>query len=293
MLASSRDIEYFLEAASTLNFCRAAERLGISQPSLSLAIQRVEKSLGAKVFLRAKTGVSITKAGEQLLIHSKKLLQSWEDVRHKAMAAETEPKGTCTIGMHAAVSLYTSGNFIPGLLAAYPKLNIKLVHDLSRKIVEQIVTANIDIGLVINPIKHPDLIINKLCTDVVTLWNSNSPNKHNQDITNGHAVLICDPELSQSQHILKHMKKANIRYDRVISTNNLELIAELTIKGAGISILPTRLAKFISPTKLQKIEKAPIYKDELCLVYRVESKNIKTIQVVKDQIKNLFSIDEE
>jgi len=290
MFSSSKDITYFLEVVNTMNFSRAAERLGIAQPSLSLAIQRVEKSLGTKVFLRSKTGVSITKAGEQLLIHSKKLLQAWEDLRNKAIAAEAEPQGTCTIGMHAAVSLYTSGNFIPELLATYPKLNIKLVHDLSRKIVEQIISANIDIGLVINPIKHPDLIIKKLCTDVVTLWNSNTPNKYNQDITSGNAVLICDPELSQSQHILKHMKKSNIRFNRIISTNNLELIAELTIKGAGIGILPSRLAKFISPTKLQKIEKAPSYTDELCLVYRLESKNIKTTQVIKDQVKKIFSI---
>lgn len=290
MFSSPKDITYFLEVVNTLNFSRAAERLGISQPSLSLAIQRVEKSLGTKVFLRSKTGVSITKAGEQLLIHSKKLLQTWDDLRNNAIAAETEPQGTCIIGMHATVSLYTSGNFIPELLANYPKLHIKLIHDLSRKIVEQIVSANIDIGLVINPIKHPDLIINKLCTDVITLWNSNTPNKHNQDITNGNAVLICDPELSQSQYILKHMKKSNIRYNRIISTNNLELIAELTIKGAGIGILPSRLAKFMCATKLQKIENAPSYTDDLCLAYRLESKNIKTTQVVKDQVKKLFSI---
>lgn len=54
MVPSPDDLKYFLEAASALNFSRASERLGISQPSLSLAIRRVEESLGETIFLRSK-----------------------------------------------------------------------------------------------------------------------------------------------------------------------------------------------------------------------------------------------
>ncbi|MBP9778220.1 MAG: LysR family transcriptional regulator [Rickettsiaceae bacterium] len=290
MISSPNDIGYFIEVAQTLNLTRAAERLGIAQPSLTLAIQRLEKSLGVKILSRAKTGVALTKAGEQLLIYAKNLIQSWDDLKYKAIAAETEVQGTFTLGMHSSVALYSSGKFLPALIQKHPKLTIKLKHDLSRKICEQIISAQIDIGIVINPIKHPDLIITKLCTDVVTVWNNLKPNDYTQNITNGNAVLLCDPELAQSQNILKQIKASSIKFDRIISSNNLELIAELIIKGAGIGILPSRVANFISKTKLEKINKAPTYVDEVCLVQRFETKNIKSLQVIKEQVKKSFNI---
>lgn len=289
MIISPTEILYFIEVANTNNLTRAAERLGIAQPSLSLAIQRIESSLGTKILSRSKTGVSLTKAGAQLLIYSKNLLQSWEELKYKTIAAESEVQGAFTLGMHPSVALYTSGGFIPKILEQNPKLIIQFKHDLSRKISEQIISAQIDIGIVINPIQHPDLIITKLCTDIVTVWNSSNPNKINQDITTGKAVLICDPELAQSQDILKQIKKAKIQFDRIIPTNNLELIAELVKNGAGIGILPTRVANFSSNTKLKKIDDAPEYLDELCLIHRFETKNIKSVQVIKDHIKGFFN----
>jgi len=53
MIPSPADLGYFMEVASTLNVSRAAERLGISQPSLSLAIRRMEEALGAPLLVRS------------------------------------------------------------------------------------------------------------------------------------------------------------------------------------------------------------------------------------------------
>ena len=76
MTISPSDLTYFIEVAHTKNLSRAAERLGITQPSLTLAIQRIEHSLGTDVLIRSKKGVVLTKAGRSLLIHSKTLMSS-------------------------------------------------------------------------------------------------------------------------------------------------------------------------------------------------------------------------
>jgi len=60
MLPSAAELEYFLEVANTLNLSRASERLGLSQPSLSLAIKRLELSIGTQLFIRHKQGVTLT-----------------------------------------------------------------------------------------------------------------------------------------------------------------------------------------------------------------------------------------
>ena len=64
MVPSAAELEYFLEVSSTLNLSRASERLGISQPSLSLAIKRLEQSVGTELFIRHKHGVTLTQAAD-------------------------------------------------------------------------------------------------------------------------------------------------------------------------------------------------------------------------------------
>jgi len=288
MSLSSNDISYFIEVASTLNLSRAAERLGISQPALSLAINRLEHSLGIQVLIRSKTGVSLTVGGKKFLVHAKNLLQEWESIKFKTRDAEQQVQGCFNIGMHSSVALYTAGSFIPQLLQTYPDLNLELKHDLSRKICEEIICGRIDLGIVVNPIKHPDLIINKLCTDIVTVWISEDFNNNTQNINNGNAVFICDPDLIQAQSILQKIKKSGIKISRILTTNSLELIAELTAKGAGIGLLPTRVANFLFKDKLIPIVDAPVYIDEICLLHRVELKNIQAIKTIKDHIKKIF-----
>ena len=77
-MLSQAELKYFLEVANTKNLSRASERLGISQPTLSVAIKRLENSIGTELLIRQKRGVALTQAGKQLLIHAKQLLQYWE-----------------------------------------------------------------------------------------------------------------------------------------------------------------------------------------------------------------------
>jgi DNA-binding transcriptional LysR family regulator len=284
MMPSPHDLKYFREAASTLNMSRAAERLGISQPSLSLAMQRIEESLGAKVFFRSKRGLALTQAGKQLLSHTNSLLDAWNQVKSQALASSQEIQGRYVIGCHASVALYSLGGFLPKVLRDHPMLDIKLVHDLSRKITESVISSAVDIGIVVNPVKHPDLIITKLANDDVTLWRSQSLS----DLNMSDLPFIVDPDLIQSQAVLKKAAKIGMRTERAIETKSLEVAADLTAHGCGIGILPTRVAeRAVKP--LQKIKMAPTYRDEICMIIRSEAKNIAAIRYLVGSIKLSFS----
>lgn len=199
MIPSSTDLTYFLEVASLLNLSRAAETLGISQPSLTLAMQRLEASVGTSILIRQKRGVTLTKAGKQLLAHARSLLEQWDSIKSAALASTYEVQGCFTLGCHPSVALYSLPHFLPGLFQKYPNLEIQLHHDSSRKITEKVINLSIDIGIVINPVKHSDLVIKKIGDDVITFWRSNM-NAANEK------VLICDPDLLQTQSLLKKLK---------------------------------------------------------------------------------------
>src|ERR1700761_6167573 len=107
MLPSSSDLTYFLEIAQQANLTRAADRLGVSQPSLTLAMQRLEHCVGAGLFIRSRHGVKLTKAGERLLLEARSLLAHWEGLRQHAVDRMTEIKGRFTLGSHPSVARYS------------------------------------------------------------------------------------------------------------------------------------------------------------------------------------------
>jgi len=291
MLPNASDITYFLEIAKAGNITRAAQRLGVAQPSLSLAIRRLEGSLGEQIFTRTKKGVYLTPAGNELLKHSKNLLDYWEVVKSHALTVTNEIKGKLSLGCHPSVGLYSLKNFLPEVLRGNPHLEISLKHDLSRKITDEIINFRIDMGIVVNPIKHPDLVIRKLCEDEVTLWSIKAEKGKESsvlDYKNGTAVIICDPELIQAQTVIKKLKSKRIGYSRVLASNSLENITNLCAKGAGIGIIPTRVVNTCNWPELRRVANAPVFKDEIALIYRVENKNIETIKYMSAKIQEAF-----
>jgi DNA-binding transcriptional LysR family regulator len=263
MLPSASELQYFLEVASTLNVSRAAERLGVSQPALSLAIRRLEDNVGAPLLIRERTGVQLSRAGRRLAQQARELLGDWERVRASALAEEKGVAGRYVIGCHVSVALYALPSFLPQLLEENPKLEVRLVHDLSRRITEQVISFQIDFGLVINPVSHPDLVMKKLCSDEVKLWSAASKENRKSGL---HEVLICDPDLSQAQSLMKQMARKGYEFKRTLTTPSLEVVRSMTALGCGLGILPSRVAT-LEPS-IKPLKDSPVFHDELYLVYR-------------------------
>ncbi len=135
-------------------------------------------------------GVTLTQAGKRLLAHARQLQQLWDTVKSESLASHHEVQGCISLGCHPSVALYSLHKFLPLLFSSYPKLEIRLTHDLSRKILEGVINLSIDIGIIVNPVKHPDLVIHKLYDDKVTLWHTSSSSNTIQTIHSGEAVLF-------------------------------------------------------------------------------------------------------
>ena len=274
------DIYYFREVAESANLSRAAERLGVTQPSLSVAMKRLEAAVGCDLLVRSKTGVVLTKNGETFLKQSRSLVKEWESLRDGIRAGEFEPRGEYTIGCHPSVGMYTLPVFLPSLLNKYPDLSVKLEHDHSRKIAERVIRFDLDFGIVVNPVKHPDLVIKELCVDLVRFWVK--PSIKAQVVKSG--VLICDPALNQSQKLMASLKKTNFEVKKVITSKSLELVSRLTEAGLGVGIIPTRVADMQSNKKLKAMPGFPEFKDKICLVYRHEIRQHKASQKIIEAI---------
>lgn len=280
MLPSSSELIYFLEVARTLNLTSAARLLGITQPTLTLAMKRLEHSLGAELFIRSKKGLTLTNEGIILLKQAKSLLSSWQALESEVRDHQTQVRGKLSLGLHQSVALYTLPHVLPSLLSKHPLLEIELSHDLSRKITERVVDLDLDVGLVINPLRHPDLVMVKLGTDRVSLYGPAKKEVQKR--------IICDSNLLQAQFILKKMSKGPFKDYPLLTTSSLEVASELCAQGLGLSVLPGRVAQQQKHLQLQALLDSPTFEDELYLIYRIEKKGQPGVEALNHELKKAF-----
>lgn len=258
---SYADLSYFVEVAQVLNISRAADRLGISQPSLTAAVQRLERRLGCDLLIRGKTGVALTRQGHLFAARARGFLAEWDRVEAAVKNQEEEPSGTFTIGCHISLALRWLPRQLPRLLGRWPRLDLQIVHDLSRRVNDLVVSHQLDFGLVVNPIRHPELVILELAKDVFTFWGR----KQWSD------TVLFDPDLLQAQALLARAAKRGIRFRRRVTSPSLELLGRLAAEGAGTAILPTHLAESLKP-RLERLPNEPaVIHDSVCLVYRADA----------------------
>ena len=98
-----RQIRYFIAVADARNFSRAAERLHVSQPPLSIQIKRLEDEIGVRLFERSPRGVELTAAGALFYEDAKAALARLDSAKKRARQAELGEVGTLAIGFVSIV----------------------------------------------------------------------------------------------------------------------------------------------------------------------------------------------
>ena len=132
MLASP--LRYFQQVAEHGSFTAAARELSISQPSLSVAVRKLEETLGTKLFHRSRQGVTLTRAGEILLEHARQADLTLEAAKDELLALSTEPRGSFRLGAHESLAGYVLPGFLGRFLARYPEVRITLQNGNSRDV---------------------------------------------------------------------------------------------------------------------------------------------------------------
>ncbi len=141
---------YFAAIVEEGHFGRAADRLGIRQPPLSQALQRLERELGARLLDRASTGVALTDAGRVLLPHAQRLLDAENDLRQAALA-HLAAQDELRLGIVPQLPA-SAGALLARVPAGAGWRNTSLTAAGSSQIVEQLHADRLDVGLIVHPV---------------------------------------------------------------------------------------------------------------------------------------------
>ncbi|MEK8131629.1 LysR family transcriptional regulator [Paenibacillus filicis] len=140
-----RQLENFIVVCKELHFTRAAEKLGISQPTLSQQIRALEDELDVPLFDRVGKKIRMTQAGALLLEHSIQMLRQLQNAQDSIAEFRSGQRGTLSIGALPSDMDYRITSLLVQFHAEFPKVKLKVVS--STDVLSQVLDNEVDIGI--------------------------------------------------------------------------------------------------------------------------------------------------
>src|SRR5438552_15309806 len=131
------ELRYIVAVAQEKNFGRAAQRCFISQPALSVAIQKLEEELQTQLFERGKSEITVTPVGERIVEQAQKVLEEAARIRDIAQAGRNQLAGIFRLGVIHTVAPYLLPDLIPALNQRAPQMPL----DIDENLTEHLETA--------------------------------------------------------------------------------------------------------------------------------------------------------
>lgn len=238
-------LRYFLTVARTGSFVRAADQLGISQPSLSQQIQKLERELGVSLFDRLGRTLKLTAYGESLVASSERILREVEAAQTSIACLKSEDSGQLKVGVIPTVLPYAMVKPLAAFQQKFPRVELTLVEAMTDVLIEGLRRGELDIAILALPIRHNEIVCSELFRE--PLLAAVPPN---------HELAAKDKILLQSlglekmlllreghclrNDVLTACTKARAQFHQVFESDHLESLLRMVAEGYGISLIPQR-----------------------------------------------------
>jgi len=140
-------LKYVISVAENGSFSRAAKELFIAQPSLSNQIKALEEELGTPLFIRMHHNLKLTEAGHDFVMYSKRILNEFDHLQNLMQSYSSYSRGNLVVGTFNNAGYMGITETIMTFQRLYPKINIRLIMDDSDRLVDLLMTQEIDIAI--------------------------------------------------------------------------------------------------------------------------------------------------
>lgn len=264
------ELRYIVAVAQERNFRRAAERVFVSQPALSLAIQKLEEELGIRIFERNKTEVTVTHVGEQVVAQAQRALEETERIREIAGYGKNQLAGPLKLGVIYTVGPYLLPELIPVLKNKAPEMPLEVEENLTANLEGLLGNGRLDVIIVALPFGGPGIVTQPLYDeDFNVLVPSNHPWAGKRSIRSSELtsekVLLLNSGHCFSNQVVEACPELNQKGGETHQGNSLETIRNMVASGLGITVLPasansdkyrsalTRAIPFVKPAPARRI----------------------------------------
>ncbi|HEY9577701.1 MAG TPA: LysR family transcriptional regulator [Pseudobacillus sp.] len=290
-----RQLEYFMVLCQELHFTRASEKIGISQPTLSLQIRAIEQELGTPLFDRIGKRIALTEAGAILLKHCKRIFRNLENAVEEIEELREYQGGNVSVGVLPAELDYRFTPLFIDFHKRFPSIYLNLSAS-TVEITKQVLDNEVDVGITLLLLSDSRLVSIPLYREEYVLVVS-----ENHELASHESISLTElreiPMVMYAKQFLgrklleDHCQKHGFQLNTVVETTTGPSLFYFVKENIGATLQPLPLSKALNdPTlRLIKIHDHPpereigiIYRADKYLGFAVQ----KFIETVEEKLKN-------
>lgn len=244
------ELRYITAVARVKHFGRAAQACFVSQPTLSVAIRKLEDELGVTLFERNRTEVTITPVGEKIIEQARRVLEEAEAIKTIAAAGQDQLAVPLKLGVIYTVGPYLIPHLIPGLKAMAPDMQLLITENFTDALSERLINGDIDAAILSLPFEHPGIVTRALYDEpfVAALPLDHRLAKKRRlrsgDLDDETMLLLGARNCFRDQVIefcpacVRPGRRGEAAIQETLEGSSLETIRQMTAAGAGVTVLP-------------------------------------------------------
>ena len=285
-------LEYIVALDTFRHFTLAAEKCFVTQPTLSMQIQKLEEELSVKIFDRTKQPVIPTEIGILILAQTRITLREAQMVKQIINDQKDALSGELRIGIIPTLAPYLLPPLYQSMKEKYPDLNLVIKESITENVIYELKNNRLDCGIVVTPLNDvsikEDVLFYEELFVYVSKKNALSDKKYvlANEIDPNQLWLLEEGHCFRSQvlNLCELRKSSDFRFK--YETGNIETLKRMVDKSDGITILPELAVREFSKAgnKLVKRLKQPRPAREVSIVTHRDHIKRKLIKTLKDEI---------
>ena len=282
-------LEYIVALNEYKSFSKAAKFCCVTQPSLSMQIQKLEEELNLIIFNRKIKPIKPTTEGLQIINAARKIIQEKKSIQIFAQGYHKDVIGEVSIGIIPTIAPYLIPKFLSSFQNKFPNLKLNIFETTTENIYNNINEGKLDIGILV-PITNQEMSCIPLFFEELFLFS-------NVILKNGEIDQNIIPDklwILEEGHCLSNQiasicnlrNKSSLESQVIYKTGSLETMLRLAENGMGQTIIPHMLVDYVSETVKKKIFKIPFNTPvrEIALIYSENYNRKGVIDALKDEI---------
>ncbi len=285
-------LEYIVALDSYRHFVLASEKCFVTQPTLSMQIQKLEEELGVKIFDRTKQPVIPTEIGTSIIAQARIVLRDAGVIRQLIAEQKDIMTGEIRIGIIPTIAPYLLPPLFKNIREKYPQVKLVAREIITEEIVQELKNNRLDCGIVVTPLKDSSIKEDILFYEELFVYVSKNNALYDKkyvlpaEIDPDQLWLLEEGHCFRSQILnlceLQKFSGLHFKYE----TGNIETLKRMVDKSDGITILPElAVMEFTKPQmKLVKRLKEPSPAREVSLVTHRDHLKTKLIKTLKEEV---------